>query len=265
MRIQTKGCGVWLAVTCVACFGACDSAPDSRGPAAPSGGTPDAPAAQRSAAAPVFGTAVVSGRVRFEGDAPPQKKFEMQGDRFCVQHGRTEVAPRFQVGAEGGLPFTFVYIKRGIDAKYPAPAEAKVLDQSGCQYEPHVFGIQTGQTLTITNSDATAHNVNSVATKNERFNFAQPQAGMRKDVTFDRQEIMLKFKCDVHGWMDAYAGVLNHPFYAVTDADGQFEITRLPAGTYQVEAWHELYGTRTADVTVEEDAAQRVEIVFMKR
>jgi hypothetical protein len=68
---------------------------------------------------------------------------------------------------------------------------------------------------------------------------------------FDQPEVMVPFKCDGHPWMSAYAGIVPHPFYAVSAADGTFEIPRLPAGTYTLEVWHEELGVRTAEVTVD--------------
>ena len=71
--------------------------------------------------------------------------------------------------------------------------------------------------------------------------------------TFTAKEVMVPFKCDVHGWMNAYVGVLDHPYFAVTDKDGKFELKALPPGTYTIEAWHEKLGAQTA----ERDARRR--------
>jgi hypothetical protein len=68
---------------------------------------------------------------------------------------------------------------------------------------------------------------------------------------FDKPEVMVPFKCDVHPWMSSWAGVVAHPFFAVSGADGSFEIQGLPAGTYTLEAWHETLGTQTQKVTVD--------------
>ncbi|MCB9851724.1 MAG: carboxypeptidase regulatory-like domain-containing protein [Phycisphaerales bacterium] len=218
-----------------------------------------------STQAPVFGTSTIKGKVSLEGDPPPKTKITMQGDRFCAKHNMEHIAPKLEVGKDGGLPHVFVYVKKGISAKYPAPSEAVTLDQTGCMYHPHIFGLQIGQTLTIKNNDDTAHNVNSLTKKNQKFNISQPQAGMTADKTFSKEEIMVKFKCDVHGWMDAYCGVLKHPFFAVTDADGNFEIPKLPAGKYTIEAWHEMYGTRTMDVEVGEGETKEVAVHVKRR
>src|SRR5437667_4349881 len=85
---------------------------------------------------------------------------------------------------------------------------------------------------------------------NSEFNNGQPIQGMKMSHTFDKQEVMVPFKCDVHGWMNAYVGVLDHPYFAVTKDDGKFELKDLPAGTYTIEAWHEELGTASHSVTL---------------
>ncbi len=252
---------------------ACDSKSSSSSSSNTSGssGSTDSTAAEDAeddgtgATGPVFGTATITGTVILEGEAPSEKKITMQGDRFCVQHNKKHADPKLEVGENGGLPHVFVYIKKGISAKYPPPEEVIVLDQSGCMYEPHVFGIQVGQTLRIRNSDDTAHNVHSMAKKNQKFNIAQAQKGSIAEKTFTREEVMLKFKCDVHGWMSSYCGVVKHPFFAVTDADGHFKIETLPAGKYTIETCHELYGTRTVEVDVTEGESKEADVTFKKR
>ncbi|HPF41825.1 MAG TPA: carboxypeptidase regulatory-like domain-containing protein [Phycisphaerae bacterium] len=260
--------GAVMAMVLMALNVACDSGGSSTSTGgAPSGGgaSKTDEGAGETAKAPVFGTGVVKGRIVLEGDAPAPTKIKMQGDRFCTKHNMEHVAARYEVGADNGLPHVFVYVKKGIDAKYPAPEEKVTLDQTGCMYAPHIFGLLVGQTLTIRNNDNTAHNVNALTKKNQKFNISQPQAGMVKDVTFSKQEVMVKFKCDVHGWMDAYCGVLTHPFYTVTDADGHFTLDRLPAGRYTIEVWHEMYGTRTAEVEVADGETKELDVTFRKR
>src|SRR5438876_185322 len=94
-----------------------------------------------------------------------------------------------------------------------------------------------------------AATVRGKGVKNRPFNISQPTA-MTSTRTFSAPEVMVPLECNVHGWMQAYLGVLPHPFYAVTGADGSFTIKGLPPGTYTIEAWHEKYGTQTATVTV---------------
>ena len=144
---------------------------------------------------------------------------------------------------------------------FPAPPEPVTIDQLGCQYHPHVFGIQVGQTLQILNSDNTLHNIHSLAEKNKQFNLGMPIQGMKLTKKFDQPEVMTKLKCDVHPWMHAYIGVLPHPFYGTTGEDGTFEIKELPPGEYTLEALHEKYGTQTQKVTVGE-GSQTADFTF---
>ncbi|MNC87666.1 hypothetical protein D3C83_34080 [compost metagenome] len=112
------------------------------------------------------------------------------------------------------------------------------------------------------NSDPTLHNIHAIPKMNSEFNTGQPIQGMKFDHTFTAKEVMVPFKCDVHGWMNAYVGVLDHPYFAVTGADGSFELTGLPPGTYTIEAWHEKLGTRTQTVTIGEKQTSDVSFMF---
>jgi hypothetical protein len=113
-----------------------------------------------------------------------------------------------------------------------------------------VLGLMVGQPLQILNSDTTLHNIHALPSKNAEFNTGQPIQGMKTDHIFTAAETMIPFKCDVHGWMNAYAGVLPHPFFAVTAEDGTFTIKGLPPGTYTLAAWQEKLGTQTEKVTL---------------
>ena len=85
---------------------------------------------------------------------------------------------------------------------------------------------------------------------------------MKMSHTFDKPEVMVPFKCDVHGWMNAYVGVMSNPYFAVTDKDGKFELKSLPPGTYTIEAWHEKLGTQTASVTLGAKETKDITFVF---
>ena len=211
-----------------------------------------APAA--SAAGPVAGatgSASITGKIVFEGAVPVPEKYKMSADAFCAKAHPGDVAKQdIEIGPDKGIADVFVYVKSGISGTYPPPATAATIDQKGCRYTPHVFGVVAGQNIDILNSDPTLHNIHSLPEKNEPFNLAMPVQGMKYTKKFDQPEVMIRIKCDVHGWMSAYCGVLSHPFFAVTAADGTYTIKDLPAGTYTIEAWHEKLGTQTQQVTV---------------
>ncbi len=199
------------------------------------------------------GGATITGKVKFTGTKPANPRIDMSEEPECKAKYQTPpTAEAVVVNANGTLANAFVYVKAGLPAgaKYQAPATPVVIDQDGCRYKPHVFGLVVGQTLEIRNSDPLLHNIKAKATKNRPFNISQPTAGMKTNRTFSASEVMVSLECNVHGWMNAYVGVLPHAFFGVSGADGGFSIKNLPAGTYTVEAWHEKYGVQTATVTV---------------
>ncbi len=209
------------------------------------------------------GSATIKGTVRFSGAAPEREKVKMDADPACQQqHQEPVLTEEVAVNDNNTLRHVFVYVKEGLPGPVPAPTEPVTLDQAGCWYQPHVFGIQVNQPLEIVNSDPTLHNVNAKPAKNPPFNIAQPVKGMKSAKKFAKPEIGVKFKCNVHPWMSAYAGVVEHPYFAVSGEDGSFAIPNLPAGTYVLEAWHERYGTQTQSVTVGEGDTQSIEFSF---
>lgn len=207
---------------------------------------------------------VVKGKVNYKGTAPKAAELKMKADPFCdkAHAGKPVPSETVVVNSNNTLKNVFVYIKDGLTQKYPAPAETVTVkfDQKGCQYTPHVFGIQVGQTLEVINSDATLHNVHAMPKVNSQFNVGMPKAGMIIKQKFAKPEVGVKIKCDVHPWMNAWANVVEHPLYAVTDASGAFQIKDVPAGKYTVVAWHEKLGTKEGTLTV--DAAKDATLDF---
>jgi hypothetical protein len=198
-------------------------------------------------------TGSIKGTVVLNGTAPANVQIKMNADPMCLRQAKGEqFQETFKVGADGkSLGNVFVYVKDGLgNYAYDTPSGAVTLNQEGCHYMPHVFGIRVGQPLEILNSDPTLHNIHAIPKINREFNTGQPMQGMKTTHTFTAKEVMVPFKCDVHGWMNAYAGVMDHPFFAVTDGDGRFELPGLPPGTYTVEAWHEKLGAVTQSVTI---------------
>jgi plastocyanin len=202
---------------------------------------------------PAAAPGTVVGKVTYQGRTPQPRVVRMSSDPLCMPESKGgTLSEVLVVGPGNGLQNAFIYVKDGLGTRtFPAPKTPVVLDQQGCRYRPHVVGIQVGQPLEVRNSDGTLHNVHAVPKVNREFNFGQPLKGMKTTRTFDRTEVMVPFKCDVHGWMNAYAGVVAHPFFAVSKADGSYEIKGLPPGNYTIEVWHEQLGTQTSKVTVD--------------
>lgn len=205
----------------------------------------------------------VSGRITFDGTAPKPAPVRMDSDPNCASQATGATDETWLVGGGGALQNVFVYVKDGLgNLAFPVPSTPVVLDQAGCRYVPHVLGAQVGQTVEILNSDPMLHNVHAIPMANREFNTGQPIKGMKSRYTFSTKEVMVPFKCDVHGWMRAYIGVLDHPFFAVTGTSGAFELKGLPPGTYTVEAWHETLGTQTQTVTIGEKESKDIAFAF---
>jgi plastocyanin len=165
------------------------------------------------------------------------------------------------VNPNGTLRNVFIYVKTGLEGKtFPVPTEAVTLAQDGCMYVPHVFGIMANQPIKVVNNDTTTHNVHALPDVNEEFNVGQ-RAGQAPIVkTFAKPELTVPIVCNQHPWMRAEAHVVSNPFYAVTGADGSFELKGLPPGKYTIEAIHEKYGASRQQVTVE--AGKNTPIAF---
>jgi plastocyanin len=209
-------------------------------------------------------TGTITGHVAFEGTRPAVESIRMGTDQACVQAaGPAPTSDFVLISADGSLQNVFVYVKDDLsDYVFDVPTDPVILDQRGCRYAPHVFGVRVGQPVEIINSDATLHNVHALPMKNTDFNMSTPTKGSRMRRTFTVPEVMVRVKCDVHGWMSGWAGVMAHPFFAVTGANGAFSLKGLPPGTYTVEAWHEKYGTKSQQVKVDSGLAQTIAFTF---
>jgi plastocyanin len=248
--------GIALAVSVAACGGGQDTSNTAAAPAAGASGGQKVDTA-------TAGT--VQGSVALDGVAPKNEAIKMNADPVCVRENKS---PQFQetytLGADGkSLANVFVYVKDGLgNYAYDPPTETARIDQKECRYHPHVFGMRVGQTLEILNSDPTLHNIHALPKGNTEFNTGQPIQGMKTEHKFTEKEVMVPFKCDVHGWMNAYVGVLDHPYFAVSDAMGKFELKGVPPGTYTIEAWHEKLGATTQSVTLAEKGTKEITFTF---
>jgi len=181
----------------------------------------------------------ITGNVSFKGAPPPEVKITL--DATCGKLHTMPVTTRhYVVGADGRLANVFVYIKRGLEGRrFALPKETPVLDLIDCFFEPYVVGVMTSQKFKVKNSDSLLHNISSTpkVTGNKEENKALPGKG-ETEFIFRKQEILVRFKCDVHPWEFAYVGVVEHPFFAVTDKEGRFIISNVPPGDYVLEAYH---------------------------
>jgi plastocyanin len=205
----------------------------------------------------------VSGRVLFKGTIPSTTPITPGTDRVCTDENPGGIASEDYVIAEGGLENVLVYVKDEMKGyAFDIPAEAVKLDQRGCRFVPHVLGVRAGQPLTITNSDDAPHNVHALPAANAAFNKSQALKNMADTKVFDTPEVMIPFKCDIHPWMQAYVGVIQHPYFMVTHDGGRFELKDLPPGTYTIQAWHEKLGTNAQQVTIGPKESKELTFTF---
>jgi hypothetical protein len=207
---------------------------------------------------------VLKGIVKFTGKKPARKTVDMSGDPACVEahHGKA-VDESVDVNPDGTLANVFIYLKSGLEGKkFEVPTAPVTIDQHGCWFHPRVMGIQTGQTLQVTNSDPVTHNIHPLAEINREWNHSQGQGDAPIARRFIKPEVMIRVKCNIHSWMHAFIGVLDHPYFAVTGEGGAFEIRNVPPGDYTIEAWQETLGTQEQKITVGPSGAIETSFVF---
>ena len=194
----------------------------------------------------------LSGTVKFDGTPPAPKKIEVTKDQeVCAKNGPEITDPALIVSSGGGIQDVAVVVKATKGKALEVPTEPVTFDQNGCVYKPHVLAFPAGSTISILNSDGILHNVHVMGKENPEANRAQPKFQKKIEWKVEKPEWPIAVKCDAHPWMHAYWLSMDQPYYAVTDADGNFKITDLPAGDYEVELWQETLGKSTEKVTVQ--------------
>jgi plastocyanin len=176
----------------------------------------------------------------------------MDEDPQCAKLHQSAVSDDvIKVNQDGVLANVFVYIKQGLeDKKFEPPADPVIIDQNGCWFSPRVLGVRVGQTLKVTNSDPLTHNIHPLALVNREWNQSQAPGAEALTRRFTQPEVMIRVKCNIHSWMHAWVGVVAHPYFAVTGADGSFQIPNLPPGNYTIEAWQERLGTQQQQIVL---------------
>jgi len=189
----------------------------------------------------------VKGAIRFDGKAPAAVELDRRSDPVCAKTKAFDEA--VVVGKGGALRDVLVRIDGAGLTGAPTPTQPAHVDQVDCTYRPRVLGVVSGQPIRIRNSDKTLHNIHAYFDGTTEFNLAQPNGAKPIERTVEDTGV-LEIRCDVHPWMRSYAVLIDHPYFAVSGADGRFEIPDVPAGSYTLTAWHPTLGTKTAKITV---------------
>ncbi len=201
----------------------------------------------------------ITGVISFTGAVPAPSKLDMSSDSKCEGENFLNDV----VVNDGKLQNVFVFVKSGLpQATFETPATEVTLEQKGCKYVPRVLGIQARQPLKIVNSDPTNHNIHTLPQVNREFDDQQVAGQAPITRKFSKPESIFPVKCNLHSWMRAYVAVLDHPFFAMSGSTGAFTIKGLPPGEYEIEAWHEKYGARTAKIKVTEKADAKADFTF---
>jgi plastocyanin len=217
-------------------------------------------------------TGTISGVISYNGTPPAPKKIDTTADPVCGSKNPNLMTDDAVI-KDGKVANTFVYVKEGTveggkkvgDYNWPVPPTPIKLDQNGCHYAPHVLGVQVNQKLSITNSDATQHNIHPTPKLNQEWNQTQANGAPPIEKSFNRAEVLVPVKCNQHPWMKAYIGVLKHPLFSVSSDTGAFEIKGVPPGKYTVVAWREGGANgeeKTMEVTVSANGSAKADFAF---
>jgi hypothetical protein len=210
------------------------------------------------------GDGTITGSVKLNGTAPHMRGIDMSKDPYCVKANANNT-PKLEnvvVGSGGGLQNVVVYISEGLTTPTEATA-VHVFDQKNCMYTPHVLAMDVNEVFKVVTSDNTAHNIHpnpNPMTGNIPWNQSQPPGAPPIEKSWKAPE-MIEVKCNIHPWMHGWFAVVKGP-YATTDADGNYTIKGVPAGSYTVTAWQETYGTQTAKVTVASGQPAKADFTF---
>jgi hypothetical protein len=207
----------------------------------------------------------LSGSIEFKGPKEKAVVISMEADANCQKlHGGKPVPEEvILTGKGGGLANAFVYISAGLEGKMFEPSKDPVaVDQRGCLFAPRIIGLQTGQPLDLKNSDPVGHNIHPITKNNREWNEEEAPGAPDVQHKFGRAEVMIPLRCNIHGWMHAYLGVVAHPYFTVTAADGSFHWKNVPPGDYTITVWHEKLGEKMQQVHLAASGAAEVHFTY---
>jgi hypothetical protein len=172
---------------------------------------------------------------------------------------------RLVICEDNGIQNAVIYLT-GVKGGKPLSSLGNefILDQQGCRYEPHVLIVPVNTPLQILNSDNILHNFHTFCEKNRPCNISQPKFRKKMEIDFEHPEFV-QARCDIHGWMSCWIVVVDHPYYAITDADGNFYLSDVPPGTYTLNCWQEKLGEQTIQVTVAQGSIMSSSFTFTNK
>jgi plastocyanin len=204
----------------------------------------------------------LKGTVRFTGPAVEQKKLPVTVDHSVC--GKEKDAEDIVLSPEKGIRNVVVSLQPPPPgATWPVSLPNVQIDQQQCVYVPRVVVVPVGGMVEFLNTDRLLHNLHSNSTGNPTFNRTQPR-GRTIPIMFTKPEIV-RVDCDLHPWMRAWVVVAEHPFYAVTNDQGEFRLDNVPPGQYTLQLWQESLGTVTQDVTVKDEASTTVRVEMRQK
>ena len=206
-----------------------------------------ATAAESTEATASEGVGTLRGKVEYVGTFTPLPPLYSKGGdvKDAAVCAAVEAPNETILVKDGGLANVFVYLRKAPTVAGDAvPAENAVFDQKNCVFLPHAMTVRVGQTVKVLNSDAVAHNTHTNGKKTTSFNsIVNPNDTVGATLIYKQAEQEpISVVCDIHAWMRAYHLPIDHPFAAVSSADGTFEIKDLPAGKHEFKVWHEVGG-----------------------
>jgi plastocyanin len=214
---------------------------------------------------PAGNEASLIGSIFVSGEPPKRYKYDMSADPVCGRLNHPQALTDDVLTINQGLLNVFVYMKSGEPLtayRFEVPESEVVLERKKCHFVPHVLGVRAGQKVSYVNSDPTHHNTHPTPKFNLEWNQTQAPGAIPLVKAFTRPEQFIRVKCNQHPWEQAFVGVFAHPFFAVSDHLGNYEIRGLPPGTYQLVAWHEKLGEQEMELTVAPGENRRIDFTF---
>ncbi len=206
----------------------------------------------------------IIGEVKFVGSPPPREKLAVNKDvEVCGKEEK--LSESLVVGSNGGIQNAVVYVTNIAKGKaLNGAAQNGGFDQNGCRYAPHIVLVPAKTTFNIQNSDGILHNIHTYSSKNKPVNLAQPKFKKIISQQFEQPEF-IKVSCDAHTWMNGWVVVQEHPYYALTDVNGNFKLTDVPPGDYELKVWHEALGEKSQKVSVKAKAESKAAFELAKK